>query len=137
MGGAGGRERERERVRRRLVYGTTSVAILAQASGAFFFLVAPSLCKMVSMGWSSGVSKHTPRHELRIGGISPAAAALPDDDLGFRGCTGADDRCDKWTIAPEFGLVHRTVHERPLEAPCLLCLMLADSHGELVPSACG
>ena len=60
-----------------------------------------------------------------------------DGALGCRGCAGADDRCDGVVIAPECGLLHRTAHERPLEAPCLLCLTIArGSRGELMPSIC-
>jgi len=49
------------------------------------------------------------------------------DDLGCRGHAGAHDRCDGGLAAPECGLLCRTAYERPLEAPCLLCLMTACS----------
>ena len=76
------------------------------------------------------------RRELRSIGMNCVAPALPDDDLGCRGCAGAHDRGDGRVIAPDCGLLHRTARERPLDAPCLLCLMSVCSRGGLVPSMC-
>ena len=45
---------------------------------------------------------------------------LRGDDFGRRGCAGADDRCDGGIIVSKCGVLHRAVHERSLEAPCLL-----------------
>jgi len=56
--------------------------------------------------------------------------------LGCRGHAGAHDRCGRGLAAPGCGLLHLTAHERPREAPCLLCSMTARIQGELVPRIC-